>query len=198
LSEIFHQQIYLPQGHTSPLDDADQKLEINHQGFIRWNIYGFTILMGCRTTPLITGIVKPTLLTPAIFALIVCLNPPGRHDLPVALTTTKRTAKIAATNIAWIRKKTDPALNTSLQVGPKTGMLPQHRTKPPVIYGNQPTTSTLSIPIRGELKNTLNLNYKKAKSLLVWVISSDMPSLSFDVFSETIDITRAFYCKDKL
>jgi hypothetical protein len=68
--------------------------------------------------------------------LIVCLDTPGGADLPVTLTTAKRTAKIIAVDIARVSKKKDAAVNASLQVRTKAGVFLEHRTKIPVIQGN--------------------------------------------------------------
>jgi hypothetical protein len=68
--------------------------------------------------------------------LIVCLDTPGGADLPVTLTTAKRTAKIIAVDITRISKKKDLAVNAFLQVRAKAGMFLEYRTKIPVIQGN--------------------------------------------------------------
>ena len=76
-------------------------------------------------------------------------------------------------------------------------MCSEYRTKRPIILRNYPSDIFLSVPVRNKFKKRLNLNYKKAKSLLVWLMKSDIPSLSFLIFGQYFGITRVFFLQKK-
>jgi hypothetical protein len=99
----------------------------------------------------------------------------------MGLAATERTAKIIAILVAGIGKKKYPAMPASPKKCAKAGMLLKHRTKRPIILRNYPSNFFLPMPVRNKFIKCLNLNYKKAISLLNRLISLAIPSLSFPV-----------------
>jgi len=94
------------------------------------------------------------------------------------LTTTKWTAEVIATTITRMGDKKNPTLFAPMDKRPKVGMILGRTTKFPIIERNRTSYSFLFIPVRDKFKKRLNLNYKKAKVLLVWLMKSFIPSLS--------------------
>jgi hypothetical protein len=64
-------------------------------------------------------------------------------------------------------------------------MLSDHETKLAHILRGYLSNTVLPIPIRIKLKKRLQLDDKKAKSSLVWLIKLDIPSSSFHVSFQT-------------
>jgi len=78
----------------------------------------------------------------------------------------------------------------SLQARAKVGKFSNNTSKFPKIEGSYPPNRLLPVPVRRKLKNLLKLDDKKAKSSLVWLIMSDIPS--FFVFFATSRINEGF------
>ena len=111
-------------------------------------------------------------------SFIIFRTPLYRTFSPMSLSAAKGTAKVGTSGIAGVGEKkylTVPAPGQALS---QVGSVFQHRTKKPIILQDRTTSLFDKIPIRFELKKRLNLDYKKAKCLLMSLMYLGMPSLS--------------------
>jgi hypothetical protein len=115
----------------------------------------------------------------------------------VGLAASKRAINIVSAGIAGMSQKEYSALPTPLQAGPKMGMLSNNGTKLPKILSNYPSNDFFPIPGRLKLKKGLKSNDKKAKSSLVWLIMSDIPSFPFHFFRKLM-IGRGYFFANEL
>jgi hypothetical protein len=114
----------------------------------------------------------------------------------VGVAASKGTIDIVSSSIAKIGQKENAAVLASLQTWLQAGMLSDHATKLAHILSGYPSNLLLPIPVRFELKKRLQLDYKKAKFLLVWLIKLDIPSSSFHVSRKLMNRRGYFICKD--
>jgi hypothetical protein len=97
--------------------------------------------------------------------------------------------------ITRVGQKENAAVPASLQAGPQVGLLLNNTSKFPKIAGRYPPDGIFPVPVRRKLKKTLKCYDKKAKSSLVWLIKSDIPSFSFHVFRKLMNKRGYFICK---
>ena len=101
----------------------------------------------------------------------------------MCLPATKWTSEVIAAAISGMGNKKNLTMPAAFYQRPQVRMMSEHRTKGPIILRNYTSTSSFSVPVRNKFKKGLNLNYKKANSLLVWLIKSDIPSLFLFIVS---------------
>ena len=75
-------------------------------------------------------------------------------------------------------------------------MRSDHAAKLAQILSGYLSNPILPIPVRVELKKRLQLDDKKAKSSLVWLIKLDIPSSFFHVSRKFMNRRGYFICKD--
>jgi hypothetical protein len=95
----------------------------------------------------------------------------------VGLPATKGTPQVIAAGISRMREKQNPAVPAAGQASAQVRLFPENRTQHPIIPGNKTAHRSAAIPMRLKLKKRLNLNYKKAKFLLMSLMYGGMPSL---------------------
>jgi len=115
----------------------------------------------------------------------------------VGLAASKRTINIVSAGITRMGQKEYPTLPASLQAGPEMGVLANNGTKLPQILSNYFSNDFFPIPVRFKIKKGLKSNDKKAKSSLVWLIKSDIPSFPFHAFRKLM-IKRGYFFANKL
>jgi hypothetical protein len=98
------------------------------------------------------------------------------------LATSKRTIDILSLGITRVGQKQNAAVPASLQARAEVDMLLNNASKGPNIGSRRTPNPFFSIPVRRKLKKPLKLYDKKAKSWLVWLIKSDIPSFWFMFF----------------
>jgi hypothetical protein len=75
-----------------------------------------------------------------------------------------------------VGQKQNVAVPASLQAGAQMGLLLNNTSKLPKIASRYRPNLFFSVPCRRKLKKNLKRYDKKAKSSLVWLIWSDIPS----------------------
>jgi len=113
----------------------------------------------------------------ALFAAIIFKASLYRIFTPVSLPATKWTAKITTCCIPRMGEKYYVAVPAPSQAFSQVGLFFENRTNNPIIPRNIIANISASIPLRVELKKRLNLDYKKAKCLLMSLMYCGMPSL---------------------
>lgn len=96
----------------------------------------------------------------------------------LGVAASKGTIDIVSGGITRVGQKNNLAVPASLQAGSKTGMLSHHGAQRPKILSSYRPNAAFPVPRRFKLKKRLKFDDKKAKSSLVWLIKSDIPSLS--------------------
>jgi len=126
-----------------------------------------------------TALVEFSLFILSFFSFIIFLTSIIAAFFSMRLTTTKWTSKVITSYVSGMCDKSDLTVFAFCQALTKTRMIPNYRTKCPIVLRNYPSNLSFKVPTWNKFKKCLNLGYKNAKSLLVWLMKSDIPSLSF-------------------
>lgn len=121
----------------------------------------------------------------AFGSLVVGGAPLRRTLFAVRVAASKGTVNILSFRIAKIGQKNKVALPASFQARLEVRMLSKYATKLAYILSRYLSDPVLMMPPRFKLKKGLKFDDKKAKSSLVWLIKSDIPSFSFMFFANS-------------
>ena len=116
---------------------------------------------------------------------IVGSAPFNRFALAPGLPASEGAIDIVSIGISRMGQKENAAVPASLQAGPKVGKISNNTSNLPKIEGRYLPNAFFSIPVRREPEKELKSYDKKAKSWLVWLMKSDIPSFSFHVFGNS-------------
>jgi len=115
----------------------------------------------------------------AFVRLIVGGAPLRGASLAVRVAASKGTINIVSGGITRVGQKNNLALPAPFQACLEVGMLSHHAAQRPKILSSCLPNGAFPVPLRFKLKKRLKIDDKKAKSSLVWLIKSDIPSFSF-------------------
>jgi hypothetical protein len=164
------------QGNRPAFNKAGYHRQMNNQALV---------CPGCWKASAVAAGIELLFLEFALGGLVIGGAPLRGALFAVGVAASKGTIDIVSSSIAKIGHKENPAVPASLQAWLQAGMLSDHPTKLLHVLSGYLSNRPLSIPVRFKRKKRLQLDDKKAKSSLVWLIKLDIPSSSFHVSSQT-------------
>ena len=166
----------LGQGNRSPFNETCHHPQMNNQGSVN---------LGLRHALAFAASIELLFLEFAFGSLIVGGAPLRGAFFAVSVAAPKGAVYIVSSSIAKIGQKNNVALPASFQACLEVGMLSHHGAQRPKILGGYLLNRAFPVPICFKLKKRLKFDDKKAKSSLVWLIRSDIPSFSFMFFANS-------------
>jgi hypothetical protein len=160
----------LGQGNRSAFNETCHHPQMNNQGSVN---------LGLRYALAFAAAIELFFLEFAFGGLIVGGAPLRGALFAVGLATSKRTINVVSGGITRVGQKNNLAVPAPFKAWLEVGMLSHHPAQRPKILGGYLPNRASPVPLRFKLKKGLKFYDKKAKSLLVWLMRSDIPSFSF-------------------
>jgi hypothetical protein len=183
----------LRQGNRPAFNQADHHFQVNDHGMIRLGHTGFPSALTAGVLLLLLDFPLGGLIVGGASLCWFALSP--------RLATSKRTIDIVSQGITRVGQKQNAAVPASLQARAKVSVLLNNASKGQNIDSRRTPNPFFSIPVRRKLKKPLKLYDKKAKSWLVWLMKSDIPSFLFMFLGNSwinggiLFVKRQLYCR---